>query len=99
MYDDYSRSVPRFLPSFSGLGETIRGMRFDWRRLLRKEYGATFAWISTALALAVWEIWVRQGPRAGRARLRMAVLAWAPVVAAYLTARWLKKRRYLASGS
>ena len=76
MYDDYSRRVPRFLPSFSGLGETIRGMRFGWRRLIRK-----------------------QGPRAGRARLRMAVLAWAPVVAAYLTARWLKKRRYLASGS
>jgi hypothetical protein len=36
--------------------EDRRGMSFNWRRLVRKEYGSAFAWILAALVLRVWEV-------------------------------------------
>lgn len=96
-YEDYCRRVNRFVPSLAGLGATIRGMAFDWRRLVRKEYGSTFTWITTAIALHVWETYVRQGFEAARPVLRAALVAWAPVVLGYATARYLKKTGRLKS--
>ena len=44
-FDGYCRSVPRFLPKLSGIGETFASMQFRWRRVLVKEYGTPVAWI------------------------------------------------------
>ena len=64
--------MPRFWPSFSGLGATMRGMRFDWRRVVRKEYGATFSWLTTFLGVILWEHFARDG-YAGVARVARPV--------------------------
>ena len=45
-YDDYCAAVPRILPKLHGIGSTIRSHRFNWKRLLLKEYGSTFVWIA-----------------------------------------------------
>jgi hypothetical protein len=50
-YDAYHRRVPRFVPDWRGSGATLAGMQFNWKRLVRKEYGSTFIWMTTALAL------------------------------------------------
>jgi protein-S-isoprenylcysteine O-methyltransferase Ste14 len=95
-YEDYCRRVPRFVPDLRGLGATVRGMRFGWKRLVRKEYGSTFAWLTAALGLLVRESVAWRGADASGPLLRPVLLAWGILVAAYGVARWLKKTRRLA---
>jgi protein-S-isoprenylcysteine O-methyltransferase Ste14 len=90
-YEAYVRRVPRYLPDLRGIGATVRGMRFDWRRLIRKEYGSTFSWMTTALALVWWESVRNRGAAASGGVLAGVLGAWAVLVASYLVARILKK--------
>lgn len=96
-YQDYRRRVPRYWPNWMGLSATVRGMAFDWRRVIRKEYGSTFAWVTTALALLVWQSARNDEPDAVRRVLVLALALWVPVVAGYLAARILKKSGALDS--
>jgi len=53
-FDAYCARVPRWVPRLAGLGQTLRGMEFDWRRVVMKEYRAGFDWFSaTALVVLV----------------------------------------------
>jgi protein-S-isoprenylcysteine O-methyltransferase Ste14 len=97
-FDAYCRRVPRFLPRLAGLGETMAGMRFDFRRLVRKEYGSTFAGSTCILALLLWDEYARSGAGAARHLLPVVLAIWAPLVAGYLTARYLKKSGALGKG-
>ncbi len=90
-YVDYCRRVNRFVPSLRGLGATMRSMSFHWKRLVRKEYGSTFTWITTAIALLIWEKAARHGWNAAAPRARILVPIWLLVVAGYALARYLKK--------
>lgn len=98
-YADYCRSVPRYVPRLAGIGQTVRSMEFDWRRLVRKEYGATFAWMTTALALIYWESFRSGGLVASLDVLAVVLAAWVLLLAGYLLARWLKKTKRLQSPS
>src|SRR6185295_10445447 len=51
-FDAYCARVPRWVPRLSGLLTTVRGMHFEWRRVVAKEYAATFDWFS-AVAVVV----------------------------------------------
>lgn len=97
-YESYCRRVPRFRVTFRGMRRSLRGMRFDWKRLVRKEYGATFSWLTTALFLVVWETGRRQGFAALRARKLPLLLLFGLLLGAYAMARTLKKRNFLEAG-
>jgi protein-S-isoprenylcysteine O-methyltransferase Ste14 len=96
-YVQYCGRVNRFLPSLRGLGATMRSMSFDWGRLIRKEYGSTFLWITTALGLLIWEIAARQGWDSVGPRARVVAMVWVLTLAAYLLARYLKKTGRLSA--
>jgi len=96
-YDDYCRRVNRFVPHLRGLGATLAPMTFDWRRVLRKEYGTTFAWVSAALFLLIWERLYHFGYPAAATPIPLLAAAYVPLVAAWATVRWLKKTRRLDS--
>ena len=96
-YADYCRTVNRFVPGLRGLRTTLRGMHFDWRRVLRKEYGTTFAWVSAAFFLLAWQQIVRLGWSAGQPALRWLLCLYVPVPLAYGYVRWLKKSGRLQS--
>lgn len=96
-YATYCREVNRFLPSPRGLRATMAGMTFDWRRVLRKEYGTTFAWISVSFFLLAWERLLHFGYAARRAQFHDLLLAYVPIVGAWATVRWLKKSHRLDS--
>jgi protein-S-isoprenylcysteine O-methyltransferase Ste14 len=91
VYEDYCRRVPRFLLSFSGLSATLASMRFDWRRLIRKEYGSTFAGATCILALLLWEAYRLSGEDAFRERAMVVGPLWIVLLVGYLLARRLKK--------
>jgi protein-S-isoprenylcysteine O-methyltransferase Ste14 len=96
-YADYCRRVNRFVPRLHGLHATLRGMHFDWRRVLRKEYGTTFAWVSAAFFLLAWQQIVRLGWSDGQPALRWLLCLYVPVPLAYGYVRWLKKSGRLQS--
>jgi protein-S-isoprenylcysteine O-methyltransferase Ste14 len=96
-YVDYCKRVPRFIPRLAGFGDTLGQFDFDWRRLIRKEYGTTFAWITVALVLFVVEKAWWHGVEAAIGRCRIAFAVWLVALALYLTARWLKKTHRIDS--
>jgi protein-S-isoprenylcysteine O-methyltransferase Ste14 len=98
-YDDYCRRVNRFLPSLRGLRTTLAGMRFDWRRVVRKEYGTTFAWTSAAVVLLAIERITWHGFQDAAPALIRLVAAWGCIFALYLFALWLKKTHRLHPAS
>lgn len=97
-YETYRRRVPRFLLSLRGLGTTIRSMKFDWKRLVRKEYGSTFAGASSILGLLVWDEYVRHGSPGVKSLLPGVLSFWLLLACAYLVARYLKKTGALGEG-
>ncbi len=96
-YIAYCHRVNRFLPSLKGIGATMRSMSFDWGRLIRKEYGSTFIWITTALGLLLWEGAARHGWGSIGPRARVLASVWVVALAAYLLARYLKKMGRLSA--
>jgi protein-S-isoprenylcysteine O-methyltransferase Ste14 len=90
-YDAYCRSVNRFLPDIRGLRTTLSQMRFDWRRVLRKEYGTTFAWVSATFVFIAVEQIAWHGLAASHAALLRVGAGWLAVVLCYAVVRWLKK--------
>jgi protein-S-isoprenylcysteine O-methyltransferase Ste14 len=91
VFVEYCQRVNRFMPSLRGLGATMRSMSFRWKRLVRKEYGSTFTWITTAIALLLWEKVARSGWDSAAARAWVLVPMWVLAVAGYAIARYLKK--------
>ena len=74
-------------------------MRFDWRRVVLKEYGATFAWITTFLGVILWEHFARDGYAGLAGVARPVGVVWGIALVGYATARFLKKTGRLKSPS
>jgi len=96
-YQSYCQQVPRYLPRLRGIGHTVRGMRFNWKRLIRKEYGAAFSWMTTALGIIYWENFRARGAAASRGVLATVLGVWVVLLIAYLSARFLKKAKRLTN--
>jgi protein-S-isoprenylcysteine O-methyltransferase Ste14 len=56
-FDAYCERVPRWVPRLSGLASTVAGMQFDWRRVIAKEYAATFDWFSAVAVVVLLNLW------------------------------------------
>ena len=97
-YVRYCQRVPRFLPSLTGLRATVTGMRFDWRRVLRKEYGTTFSGLTGILVLLLWDRAQVLGAASAKQALPAFLALWLPLLAAYLWIRYLKKKGSLGIG-
>jgi len=96
-YVQYCQRVPRWVPSLRGLSRTIQDGSFDWLKVLRKEYGTPFGWMSGALVLLVWE---HQSPSAspiGSNELNAIIGTWVALAVAYVIVRTLKLRGYIGT--
>ena len=96
-YADYCRRVPRWLPSLRGLGRTVAAGNFDWLKVLRKEYGTPFAWLSGFLLLLVWEHSSPGAAAIGSGELRLIASIWVTLAIAYVVVRTLKLRGYIGT--
>jgi protein-S-isoprenylcysteine O-methyltransferase Ste14 len=93
----YCARVNRLVPNFSGIGSTLRGMRFNWRRLISAEYGSTYAWLAAIILLTLKNLWTN-----GDYQWRHGIVwvLWSLlllVTVAYGIARYLKKSGALKS--
>lgn len=96
-YEDYCSRVNRFIPDIGGLRATLSRMHFDWRRVLRKEYGTTLAWTSAVIVFLAMEQITWHGLAASQANLLRLAAVWMIILACYLVVRRLKKTRRLNS--
>jgi protein-S-isoprenylcysteine O-methyltransferase Ste14 len=89
-YAVYCARVARWWPRLSGWSRSLEGMRFNWGRVLVKEYNTILVLVLSLGLLWLWRRYVIGGTEVmpHPAVLAAAFAAWAGV---YLFARWLKK--------
>jgi len=90
-YAEYCRRVNRFLPNLSGISETIRGMRFNWARLITKEYGTMYMWPTCVALLILRNEYLKYGHRINKSLFISIALFIGVLTMAYCLARYLKK--------
>jgi hypothetical protein len=94
-YKEYCERVRRFRPSLTGLRESLKPFAFDWKRVIQKEYGVAFTWLSMTLFLLIWERWKHFGYAAQSTEIQRLLWFFLPLCLGYLLARWLKKTKRL----
>ena len=60
-YDDYCYDVPRWMPKFSKLGESTTGMKFDWRKVILKDYPTMCSTLIFLAGIQLWEVLANYG--------------------------------------
>ena len=60
-FDEFCATTPRWVPRLAGLGRTVSGMQFEWRRVVAKEYAATFDWFSAVSVVVLLNLWRSDG--------------------------------------
>lgn len=96
-YIEYSRSVNRLIPNLSGIIKTIEGMKFNWPRLIVKEYGTTYAWIVCMILLIIKNQYMQYGGEMNKTVVLIFSLLFILVTFLYAVARYLKKSERLVA--
>ena len=96
-YTDYLRDVNSLIPNLSGIGKTMKGMRFHWARLIVKEYGTTYTWIICIMALILKNHYLRYGIAANDRLITLLSGSFIFVTFLYALARYLKKSKRLVA--
>jgi protein-S-isoprenylcysteine O-methyltransferase Ste14 len=91
-YEEFVRTVPRWIPRLRGIASTLRERPLQWRRIVLKEYGTPFGWVSGILLLALWNVWRDGHTFVGHGHALAAIVACqATVIAVWALARAMKR--------
>ena len=93
-YTDFCTYVPRFIPRFSGISETLQCMTFNWKRLVVKEYNTTFTWLAATVLLILRSQYIITNQLDHRT-ITFGTEAMILLIIAYGLARFLKKNKIL----
>ncbi len=97
-FDEFCADVPRWLPKLGGLGESVAGMKFHWKRVILKEYGTPFGWILGISILALYGLWIDDGSWNGdEAHVRQFYAVMAGAATFWLTANLLKRSKVIVA--
>jgi len=93
-YERYCQRVSRWMPRLSGWRSAVAGMRFNWRRVIVKEYNTIFVVILALTTVKLWADYQVLGPLVLPAEESLGV-AFAIWLASYLVVRTAKKTGYI----
>lgn len=96
-FKDYCEQVNRIIPNFSGIGNTVKDMEFNWKRLIVKEYATPFVWITGLTFLIMKNTCLDHGYEASKSTLWSLSILFLVVTCAFFTAWYLKKGKILRS--
>jgi protein-S-isoprenylcysteine O-methyltransferase Ste14 len=96
-FDAFCARSPRWIPKLTGLGATLRGMGFDWRRVLIKEYQKPFDWLAALALVVLINLALANALAASPIVVGLMVLVIVVRVALFITARALVAKEQLAS--
>lgn len=93
-YADYCRRVDRWWPRLTRFRIAVAGQRFNWRRVLVKEYTTIFILLGVLVCLEVWSDYIAMGAITlpSTELVLLGVFAW---IASYIAVRALKKSGYV----
>lgn len=94
-YRQYCGKVHSLIPGLSGIRTTLKSMTFNWRRLLVKEYGTTYAWITVMILLIVKSQYLLYGHELSGTVIWFSSLSFGAATIFYSVVRYLKKTRRL----
>src|SRR4029453_9098157 len=94
-FRDYCQDVPRWIPRLRGLGRPLASVRFRWRRVLLKEYGTPFGWLSILVLMTLYNFWLSGEWRARRPEERLLERVFSLVFACWFVAWRIKRARIL----
>lgn len=98
-YAEYCARVNRFMPSLGRLPQATRGMTFNWRRVLLKDYGSAYGWVLAAILLQLYEEELRNGAGVLLHNLQPYLAEIAVATALVVLIRWLKKSKRLTEAA
>jgi protein-S-isoprenylcysteine O-methyltransferase Ste14 len=90
-FENYCNNVNRWAIRFQGLGETLRSMRFNWQRVISKDYTTMLTWFVTILLIVTEEHIVREGWAESYTFMATALLLVIVAAMAAFAVRTLKK--------
>ena len=93
----YCRDVPRWWPRLAGLRATLTSMQFRWRRVVVKEYGTPFGWISVLILMALYNLWMSDQWDARLADIRRLEVILLIAAIAWSVAMTLKRTKTLVA--
>ena len=96
-YNDYCKRVNRWLINFNGIGKTLRSMQFKWKRVIIREYNATYIWMTGAVLIVMKHFYFHKDQFDFRKNLPVFISILILLLVLYLFARYLKKSRKLVS--
>lgn len=92
-YTDYCQSVPRFWPNLRKVSGTFANYQFNWRRVLKKEYGTTFILLAAVYVLGVAKYTLHHGTSSDLVLRPVMVVPLLVLLVFYMSAVFLKKTR------
>lgn len=90
-YDEYCRKVNRFVPDFRGLKDSLNKYSYDWKKVIRKEYGTLFGTLFALDFIPLWKAWCLYGFSEKKTEILVRLLLLVPGIFGYLWVRKLKK--------
>lgn len=89
-YDAYANDVNRWWISLKGLGDTLRSMKFNWRRYVLNEYNTVYM-LMLSICLVLFVYFPPLASQPSDSKIKLAVVAVGAITAVYLFVRFLKK--------
>lgn len=93
-FEEFCRKVPRWLPRLTPASDLPLSHRFDWRRALKKEHNPFTAWVTGALLIWAFQLWVRD-PAALRVALPALLGAEGALLVCFVLVKAWKKGKLL----
>lgn len=93
LYGTYCARVNRWIPDWTGFRQSLAPMRFNWRRVLVKEYNTSFAAVAALLFIQTATHVYEGAMSAGRWTWILG--SGCALLGSYLAIRFLKKNRWL----
>jgi protein-S-isoprenylcysteine O-methyltransferase Ste14 len=94
-YEEYCRNTNRFLPRVRGLAQTMKQHHFDWKKVVKKEFGTIFGSLFGAYVVLTFKYLYLFGPVGILGHPVLLSLFSIPLFILYGTARFLKKTKRL----
>jgi protein-S-isoprenylcysteine O-methyltransferase Ste14 len=93
-FASYCSDVPRWCPRLSGIRSTLAEHKFNWRRVVLKEYGTPLGWTWTWGVLVLWNLSRSEDGIGAYRSASVAIIALMSLVLAFwVAARITKKTR------
>ena len=60
-FDEYCSDVRRWMPNLGKIGEAVTGMKFDWKKVVFKDYSTMCSTLTILALLQLWKVLANKG--------------------------------------